>query len=105
MCVCVCVSFTVEEIYRAITQCQLLYPDPDQSDSDEEGPENEEGEEEGVGDVIDLEGGEFFTSSEGFDHLSPHGLTTLSHLERILQIQSPAEFEATISNTNGTLQY
>ena len=97
-----CVSFTVEEIYRAITQCQLLYPDPDQSDSDKEGPGDGEGGEEGVGDVIDLEGGEFFTSSEGFDHLSPHGLATLSHLERILQPQSPAEFEA---NTNGMLQY
>ena len=95
-----CVALTVDEIYRAITHCQLLYPDPEQSDSDEEGLEEEEEEEGEVGEeeVVDLEGGEFFTTAEGFDQLSPHGLATLSHLERILQLPTPAQFDATISN-------
>ena len=98
----VCVSHTVEEVYHAITQCQMLYPDPEQSDSDKQGFEDE-GEEEEEDNIVDLEGGEFFTSAEGFDLLSPHGLATLAHLERILQLPTPAEFEATLSN--GQLQY
>ena len=99
MCVCVCVCVcmcTVDEIYQAITHCQTLYPDPDQSDSDEQGPEEGEGDEED--DSVNLEDGDFLTTAEGLNHLSPEGFATLSHLERILQLPTPAEFEATVSN-------
>ena len=95
MCVCVCMC-TVDEIYQAITHCQTLYPDPDQSDSDEQGPEEGEGDEED--DSVNLEDGDFLTTAEGLNHLSPEGFATLSHLERILQLPTPAEFEATVSN-------
>ena len=92
----------MEAIYQAITHCQTLYPDPELSDS-EEGDEGEwEGEEgEGQEGEIDLQSGEFFTTAEGLDHLSPQGLATLSHLERILQLPSPAEFDGMISNGDG----
>ena len=37
-----CYMHTVESIYSAISECQLLYPDPEDSDSEEEGGEMEE---------------------------------------------------------------
>ena len=107
---CVCVFVSVDSIYQAITHCQLLYPDPEQSDSEAEEEEEAEGEgEEGKGEgeegeeggEIDLEGGEFFTTAEGFNHLSPEGLATLSHLERLLQLPSQTECEAMVSNGEG----
>ena len=93
-----CASFTVQGIYEAITHCQTLYPDPELSDSELDEWEGEEGGEEGE---IDLEGGEFFTSAEGLNHLSPQGLATLSHLERILQPPSGSEVEEMLSNGDG----
>ena len=39
---------TVEPIYSAISECQLLYPDPEDSDSEEEEEEEMVEEESGV---------------------------------------------------------
>lgn len=86
----------MDGIYQAITHCQTLYPDPEQSDSD---IEDGEGEVEEEGD-IDLESGDFFTTAEGFDHLSPQGLATLSHLERILQLPN-IETDIPVPNGDG----
>ena len=85
----------MDGIYQAITHCQTLYPDPEQSDSDVEGDEVEEVEE------IDLESGDFFTTADGLNHLSPQGLATLSHLERILQLPNSSEMDSTVSNGDG----
>lgn len=89
-------SPSVDGIYQAITHCQTLYPDPEQSDSD---VEDEEGEVE-EGEDIDLESGDFFTTAEGLDHLSPQGLATLSHLERILQLPN-SENDNPVPNGDG----
>ena len=85
----------MDGIYQAISHCQTLYPDPEQSDSAEEGGGEEDKEGEGE---IDLESGEFFTTAEGLAHLSPQGLATLAHLEHILQLPSP---ESMVSNGDG----
>lgn len=71
----------VETIYSAICDCQLLYPDPEQSDSDEE--DEVEG-----GDIEELQEcpEDFFTSAEGLQHLTAEGEAVLAHLESILQI-------------------
>ena len=93
----------------AITHCQTLYPDPELSDSEAE-EEEEEGEGEvgewdggegGGGEVVDLQSGEFFTTAEGLDHLSAQGQATLAHLERVLQLPSPDQFESMVSNGDG----
>ena len=87
----------MQGIYEAITHCQTLYPDPELSESELDEWEGEEGGEE----EVDLEGGEFFTSAEGLNHLSPQGLATLSHLERILQPPSGSEVEDMLTNGDG----
>ena len=90
----------VEQIYEAICECQKLYPDQEQSNSEEE--EEEEGEEGESGVVFDPSGGEFFTNPEGLRHLSAEGVATLAHLETIIQLPSPDQFQAMVSNGNGT---
>ena len=104
---CVSTPSPVDAIYMAITHCQTLYPDPELSDSEAE-EEEEEGEvgewdggEGGGGEVVDLQSGEFFTTAEGLDHLSAQGQATLAHLERILQLPSPDQFESMVSNGDG----
>lgn len=95
----------MQQIYQAITHCQTLYPDPELSD-EEEGEEEmggEEGEEVGVEENVDLHSGEFFTSPEGLQFLSPQGQATLAHLERVLQLPTPQEFESMVSNGEGNL--
>ena len=67
---------TVEMIYSAICECQLLYPDPELSDSSEEE------------DVQELQQcpDDFFTSADGLQHLTAEGEIVLAHLESILHI-------------------
>ena len=96
-------SCPVSQVYEAISHCQTLYPDPQQSDS-EAGEEGEEGEREKGEEGVDLEGGDFFTTTEGLDHLSPQGLATLSHLESLLQHSAPStDVETTVSNGGGMI--
>ena len=92
----VCSLPSVDGIYQAITHCQTLYPDPEQSDSDVDGDEGAEEVEE-----VDLDSGDFFTTADGLNHLSPQGLATLSHLERILQLPDSSEMDTTVSNGDG----
>ena len=91
-------THTVDAIFQAISECQTLYPDPELS--------NEEDEDEGVevegggkeGEMIDLSGGEFFTSPEGLDHLTPEGQVVLQHLERVFQMPTPEDFAQMVTN-------
>lgn len=82
----------MEDIYSAICDCQLLYPDPEQSDSEEEGEEAESVEE------LEECPEDFFTSSEGLQHLTAEGEVVLAHLESILHIEEP-------STENGELHH
>ena len=86
----------VETIYSAICECQLLYPDPEQSDSSCEDNEEEiPGVEWSEGDVQHLQQcpGEFFTSADGLEHLTAEGEAVLAHLESILHIQPQQDAE------------
>ena len=85
----------MDGIYQAITECQALYPDTEQlSSGEEEGEgEGEEGEE-----VTELSGGEFFTSLEGVEHLTPEGQAVLEHLERVFQMPTAEEFQHMVAN-------
>lgn len=84
----------MDQIYEAICECQKLYPDPEQSNSEEE-----------EGDVvIDPSGGEFFTGPEGLRHLSSEGEAVLAHLESIIQLPSAEQFQEMVTNGNGTGQ-
>ena len=94
---CVC---TVEGMFETISEFQKLYPDPELSDSEGEG-EEEGGEEEEEGESVDLASGDFFTTPEGLDQLTTEGRAVLAHLENIVQLPSPAEFQEMVSN--GTL--
>lgn len=87
----------METIYSAICDCQLLYPDPEQSDSSEEEVESVEEIEECPED--------FFTSAEGLQHLTAEGEVVLAHLESILHIedQSTHNGEIAESDFNGKL--
>ena len=87
----------MDGIFQAITECQALYPDTEQLSSGEEGEEGEEWEEEGE-EVTELSGGEFFTSLEGVEHLTPEGQAVLEHLERVFQMPSPEEFQHMVAN-------
>ena len=51
---------------------------------------------------MDLHSGEFFTSAEGLEHLSAQGQATLAHLERVLQLPSPQEFQSLVANGDGS---
>ncbi len=103
--ICLCPPCTVDAIYQAISDCQLLYPDLEQPDSDEE-EEGEEGElggveeeeEEGEEMIFDPSGGEFFTTPEGLQHLTPDGQRVLEHLENILTLPSPEQFAEMVAN-------
>ena len=48
--------------------------------------------------MIDLSGGEFFTSPEGLDHLTPEGQVVLQHLERVFQMPTPEDFAQMVTN-------
>ena len=50
------------------------------------------------GEMIDLSGGEFFTSPEGLDHLTPEGQVVLQHLERVFQMPTPEDFAQMVTN-------
>ncbi len=92
----------MDTIYQAISDCQLLYPDLEQSDSSEEeelGEEGGEGEEEDEM-ILDPSGGDFFTTPEGLQHLTPEGQRVLEHLENILHLPSPEEFAQMVANGN-----
>ena len=85
-------SFSVETIYSAICECQLLYPDPEQSDS------SCEDEEETIGDGDNVQHihqcpADFFTSADGLEHLTAEGEAVLAHLESILHIQTQEDSE------------
>ena len=69
----------METIYSAICECQLLYPDPELSDSDSCSEEE---------DVQELQQcpEDFFTSADGLQHLTAEGEVVLAHLESILHI-------------------
>ena len=88
----------MDAIFQAISECQTLYPDPELSneEDEEEGVEVEGGGEEG--EMIDLSGGEFFTSPEGLDHLTPEGQVVLQHLERVFQMPTPEDFAQMVTN-------
>ena len=86
-------THTVETIFQAISECQALYPDSEQMSSEEEEELCEEEEED-----VDLQGGDFFTSPEGIQHLTPEGQTVLEHLERVFQLPSPGEFSEMVAN-------
>ena len=66
----------METIYSAICECQLLYPDPEQSDSSEEDSVQE----------IQESSGDFFTSADGLQHLTAEGEIVLAHLESVLHV-------------------
>ena len=87
------VIHAVEEIYSAICECQLLYPDPDLSDSS--------GEEEDIDNIQEISEcpSDFFTSAEGLEHLTAEGEVVLAHLESILHI------DAEIASENGQSNY
>ena len=85
----------MDGIFQAITECQALYPDTEQLSSGEEG-EEEGGE--GGEEVTELSGGEFFTSLEGVEHLTPEGQAVLEHLERVFQLPTPEEFQHMVAN-------
>ena len=91
-------THTVDAIFQAISECQTLYPDPELSneEDEDEGVEVEGGGEEG--EMIDLSGGEFFTSPEGLDHLTPEGQVVLQHLERVFQMPTPEDFAQMVTN-------
>jgi hypothetical protein len=80
-------ALTVETIYSAICECQLLYPDPEQSDSSCE--DEITGAECSEGDVQHIHQcpADFFTSADGLEHLTAEGETVLAHLESILHVE------------------
>ena len=84
---------TVETIYSSISECQLLYPDPEMSDSSET-------EEEDVQEISECPS-DFFTSAEGLQHLTAEGEIVLAHLESILHIDG----EPIATSQNGELSY
>ena len=96
----------VDAIFHAISECQTLYPDPEQLSSDEDNDEGVElggGEEDG--EMVDLSGGEFFTSPEGLEHLSPEGRVVLQHLERVFQMPTQEEFAQMVTNGQCTISF
>ncbi|XP_011408078.1 PREDICTED: methylosome subunit pICln-like [Amphimedon queenslandica] len=74
-----------------------LYPDSELSSDSQADEEEELGE--GV-ELIEDEGsarGLFYTSAEeGFPHLSSQGMATLQHLEQVIQMPRPEEFESMV---------
>lgn len=88
--------YIVETIYSAICECQLLYPDPEQSDSSCEdeivGAEWTEGGGENVQHIQQCPA-DFFTSADGLEHLTAEGAAVLAHLESILQVQAQQDSE------------
>ena len=88
----------MDAIFQAISECQTLYPDPELSseEDEDEGVEVGGGGEEG--EMVDLSGGEFFTSPEGLDHLTPEGQVVLQHLERVFQMPTPEDFAQMVTN-------
>lgn len=80
----------LEGMFETISEFQKLYPDPELSDSEGEGEEE--------GESVDLASGDFFTTPEGLDQLTTEGRAVLAHLENIVQLPSPAEFQEMVSN-------
>lgn len=72
---------TLEAMFSALSQCQLLHPDPAE-DSEEEEEERVFG------------AGEYFVSNQDIDQLTPEGQAVLERLNnQVLQMPAPAEFE------------
>ena len=83
----------MEGIFQAISECQTLYPDVEQMNSSDEEVDDtpvEDGGEPGEGD--------FFTTPEGLQHLTPEGQRVLEHLESVFQMPTPEEFDQMVSN-------
>ena len=91
-------THTVDAIFQAISECQTLYPDPELSSEEDDDEGVEMGGGGGEGEIIDLSGGEFFTSPEGLDHLTPEGQVVLQHLERVFQMPTPEDFAQMVTN-------
>ena len=88
----------MDAIFQAISECQTLYPDPELSSEEDDDEGVEMGGGGGEGEIIDLSGGEFFTSPEGLDHLTPEGQVVLQHLERVFQMPTPEDFAQMVTN-------
>uniref|UniRef100_A0A1X7VQZ5 Methylosome subunit pICln n=1 Tax=Amphimedon queenslandica TaxID=400682 RepID=A0A1X7VQZ5_AMPQE len=88
---------SLDSMYSALCECQALYPDSELSSDSQADEEEELGE--GV-ELIEDEGsarGLFYTSAEeGFPHLSSQGMATLQHLEQVIQMPRPEEFESMV---------
>ena len=83
---------TLNDIYAAICDCQLLHPD-----------EQEQIEDEMAGYPLEY-GEEYFTSEDDVNaSLTEEGQATLERLENVFQIQSQNEFVNMTSQTNGTV--
>ncbi|KAK3609706.1 hypothetical protein CHS0354_011393 [Potamilus streckersoni] len=63
----------LEGMFSAMSDCQALHPDENDTNSEEE----QEEEEEDAG---------FYFQTEGAEHLTEHGHATLQHLENIFQV-------------------
>ncbi|ELT98946.1 hypothetical protein CAPTEDRAFT_184496 [Capitella teleta] len=68
---CLTVSFAVDALYKAMSECQVLHPDPEQGEQSDDGWEGQ--------------GDGFFTAEDDLENLTPEGRARLEHLENILQ--------------------
>ncbi|XP_078613669.1 methylosome subunit pICln-like [Branchiostoma floridae x Branchiostoma japonicum] len=87
----------LDPMFQAMSGCQMLHPDPEDLDSDEE-----EYEEDGCGDA------EYFEDAEGFEHLTEEGRATLAHLESVIQVPGvgngqAGEFSQTMGGVHAEL--
>ncbi|XP_046869679.1 methylosome subunit pICln [Hypomesus transpacificus] len=76
---------SLEAMFTALTDCQALHPDPDESDSDLEGDEYDV--EEAESEQIDPP--TFYNFEEGLSHLTLEGQATLERLEGMLAQSAP----------------
>lgn len=76
---------SLESMFSAMTECQMLHPDPDDSDSDFEGDEYDV--EEAENSQIDPP--TFYHFEEGLSHLTLEGQATLEKLEGMLAESAP----------------
>ncbi|XP_065888025.1 methylosome subunit pICln-like [Dysidea avara] len=78
---------TLEAMFAALSQCQALHPDPEEDSEEEEQPE--------------FGAGEYFTSGQDVDQLSPEGQAILERLNnQVLQMPGPGEFEQLVQEDN-----
>ncbi|XP_046852778.1 methylosome subunit pICln-like [Xenia sp. Carnegie-2017] len=82
---------SLNDIYTAICDCQVLHPD-----------EQEQLEDEMAGYPFE-NGDEYFTNEVDASVLSEDGQTTLDRLENVFQIQSQQDFASMTDQTNGNV--